>query len=179
MESSEGKLAGQDSSKKQSSQDKGNLFHRIFINPWLYRIVRIALSAVFLYGGVIKLFAPKAFAATISTYHIVPEPLLPVVAIGLPLIETIAGLALLFDLAWGLHIITGLMAMFVIVLGYGIFTDLNVDCGCFGAEELDKRAVLRTAFYRDLILIGFVVPYLYICRWIRKKPETINKNIKQ
>ncbi|HOZ62700.1 MAG TPA: hypothetical protein PK914_11320, partial [Smithellaceae bacterium] len=78
MESSEGKLAGQDSSKKQSSQDKGNLFHRIFINPWLYRIVRIALSAVFLYGGVIKLFAPKAFAATISTYHIVPEPLLPV-----------------------------------------------------------------------------------------------------
>ena len=162
-------MAEQDSLKIKHSQDKGNLVHRIFINPWLYRIVRIALSAVFLYGGVIKLFAPKAFAATISTYNIVPEMLLPVVAVGLPLIETIAGLALLFDLAWGLHIITGLMAMFVFVLGYGIFTDLNVDCGCFGAEELDKQAGLRAAFYRDLILIGFIVPYLYAHRWFRKK----------
>lgn len=67
---------------------------RFWLNPWLERIVRFALAAVFIYGGVIKLFAPKPFAATISTYHIVPEPLLPVVAIGLPLIETTAGLAL-------------------------------------------------------------------------------------
>lgn len=161
-------MAGQDSSKIKPSQGKGNLFRWIFINPWLYHIVRIALSAVFIYGGVIKLFAPKAFAATISTYNIVPEMLLPVVAIGLPLIETVAGLALLFDRTWGLNIIAGLMAMFVFVLGYGILTDLNVDCGCFGAEELDKRAGLRAAFYRDLILIGFVVPYLYAHRWFRK-----------
>lgn len=179
MEPWESKLTGQDSSKIKYSQNEGNLFRRIFMNPWLYRIVRIALSAVFLYGGIIKLFAPKAFAATISTYNIVPEMLLPVVAIGLPLIETIAGLVLLSGRTWGLHIITGLLAMFVFVLGYGILTDLDVDCGCFGSEELDKRAGLRVAFYRDLVLIGLVVPYLYIYRWIRKKPETINENIKQ
>jgi hypothetical protein len=170
--SSEGKLAGQDSSKIKSSQGKENSFCRIFVNPWLYRIVRIALSAVFIYGGVIKLFAPKAFAATISTYHIVPEMFLPVVAIGLPLIETIAGLALIFDRTWGLYLITGLLMMFVFVLGYGILTDLDVDCGCFGADELDKRAGLRVAFYRDLLLIGLVVPYLYVYRWFRKKSET-------
>jgi hypothetical protein len=140
----------------------------IIVLIWPYRIIRSALAAIFIYGGVIKLFHPKVFAATISTYNIVPEMFLPVVAIGLPLIETIAGLALLFDNLWGLHIITGLLAMFIFVLGYGILGDLNVDCGCFGAEDLDKQAGLRVAFYRDLILIGLIVPYLYIYRWFRK-----------
>jgi len=61
--------------------------------------------------------------------------------------------------------------MFVFVLGYGILTDLNVDCGCFGAEELDKQAGLRTAFYRDLVLIGVVMPYLYVTRWFGIKAQ--------
>lgn len=145
-----------------------SFFHRVLIHPWPYRIVRIALASIFIYGGVIKLFAPKAFAATISTYNLVPDVFLPVVAIGLPLVETVAGLALLFNRPWGLHLITGLLAMFIFVLGYGVLGDLDVDCGCFGAEELDKQAGLRMAFYRDLILIGLVVPYLYLSRRFRK-----------
>ena len=74
----------------------------------------------------------------------------------------------LLDRPWGLHLITGLLALFVFVLGYGILGDLNVDCGCFGAEELDKQAGLREAFYRDLVLIGMVVPYLYLSRRVRE-----------
>jgi len=143
-------------------------FRQALINPWPYRIVRFALAGLFLYGGVIKLFDPKLFAATISAYDLVPEILLPVVAIGLPLIETAAGLLLLFDRSWGLHLITGLLALFVFVLGYGILGDLNVDCGCFGAEELEKLAGLRMAFYRDLLLIGLVAPYLYLSRSVRE-----------
>ncbi|MFA5322072.1 MAG: MauE/DoxX family redox-associated membrane protein [Smithella sp.] len=168
-------MAGQNSLKTKYSQNTGIFLHRILTNPWLYRIVRFALAAIFIYGGVIKLCAPKKFAATISTYNFVPEMFLPVVAIGLPLVETMAGLALFFGRIWGLHVITGLLAMFVLVLGYGIFTDLNVDCGCFGAEELNKRAGLRAAFYRDLIIIGVVVPYLYVCHWISRKSVTNQK----
>jgi uncharacterized membrane protein YphA (DoxX/SURF4 family) len=138
------------------------------VHPWPYRIVRLALAGLFIYGGVTKLFDPKAFAATISAYDLVPEAFLPVVAIGLPLIETIAGLALVFDRPWGLHLITLLLALFVFVLGYGILDDLNVDCGCFGVEDLDKQAGLREAFYRDLVLIGIVAPYLYLSRRIRE-----------
>ncbi|MCX5830172.1 MAG: DoxX family membrane protein [Deltaproteobacteria bacterium] len=119
-----------------------NIFRQGLVHPWPYRIVRLALAALFIYGGVTKLFDPKAFAATISAYDLVPEALLPVVAIGLPLIETIAGLALVFDRPWGLHLITGLLALFVFVLGYGILGDLNVDCGCFGADDLKKQASL-------------------------------------
>jgi len=137
------------------------------VHPWPYLVVRIALAALFIYGGVTKLIDPKAFAAIISTYDLIPEAFLPVVAIGLPLIETIAGLALVFDRPWGLHMITGLLALFVFVLGYGILGDLNVDCGCFGAEDLNKQAGLREAFYRDLVFIVIVIPYLYLSRWVR------------
>ncbi|PKN89052.1 MAG: hypothetical protein CVU51_02130 [Deltaproteobacteria bacterium HGW-Deltaproteobacteria-1] len=139
----------------------------VMVNPWPGRVVRFALASVFIYGGVIKLFNPRAFAATISAYDLVPEALLPVVAIGLPIIETIAGVALLFGLLWGHHLISVLLALFVFVLGYGVLGDMNVDCGCFGAEELNKQAGLRIAFYRDLILLGIVMPYLYISRWMR------------
>ncbi len=144
-----------------------NIFRQGLVHPWPYRIVRLALAALFIYGGVTKLIDPKAFAATISAYDLVPEAFLPVVAIGLPFIETIAGIALVFDRPWGLHLITLLLALFVFVLGYGILGDLNVDCGCFGAEDLNKQAGLREAFYRDLVLIGIVTPYLYLSRWYR------------
>ncbi len=134
---------------------------------WPYRVVRVSLAALFIYGGVVKLFDPKAFARTISGYDLVPEALLPVVAIGLPIIETIAGLGLLLDIQGSLAVIAGLLGMFVLVLGYGISLNLDVDCGCFGAEDLAKQAGLRQAFRRDLVLAGLVVPYLYLSRRMR------------
>lgn len=146
----------------------GNVFHQGLVHPWPYRIVRVALAALFIYGGVTKLFDPKAFAATLSAYDLAPEALLPLLSVGLPLIETIAGLALALDRPWGLHLITGLLVLFLLVLGYGILGDLDVDCGCFGADELDNRAGLRAAFYRDLVLIGVVAPYLYLFRRVRE-----------
>ncbi|MEN6467302.1 MAG: MauE/DoxX family redox-associated membrane protein [Syntrophaceae bacterium] len=139
-------------------------------HPWPCRIVRFALAGIFIYAGMIKLFDPRAFAAIISAYDLVPEALLPVVAVGLPLLEVIAGLALVLDRPWGLYTVAGLLAMFVFVLGYGIFLELDVDCGCFGAEELNRQAGLRTAFYRDLFFLGLVVPYLCLSRRFRSLP---------
>jgi uncharacterized membrane protein YphA (DoxX/SURF4 family) len=141
----------------------------ILMSPWPYRIFRFGLAALFIYAGVIKLFDPKSFARVISSYDIVPELLLPFIAICLPLLETVAGIALLFDIRGSLAVISGLLGLFVFVLGYGIMNDLNVDCGCFGAEELAQQDSLRRAFYRDLFLAGIIVPYLYMSRWVRNR----------
>ena len=97
--------------------------------------------------------------------------LLPVVAVGLPALEVAAGTALLFNVRGGLTVITGLLVLFVAVLGYGILSDLNVDCGCFGPEEIAGQQSLRQAFVRDLFLIG-AASFLYYTRRTRAKLET-------
>jgi len=144
----------------------------LMVSPGIYRVVRFVLAALFIYAGGLKLLDPKAFAATISVYNLVPEMLLPVVAVGLPLIEVLAGIGLLFDIRGSLATIFGLLAMFVFVLWYGILKDLDVDCGCFGPEELAGQGKLWNAFYRDLILVGLVVPFLYVSRWMRERVVT-------
>jgi hypothetical protein len=47
---------------------------------------------------------------------------------------------------------------------YGIFNDLNIDCGCFTAEEINKQDGLKLALYRDLILIGGAF-FLFLSKW--------------
>ena len=133
----------------------------------LYLFVRVVMALMFIYAGSLKLVDPKAFARVISHYDILPEFLLPVVAIGLPAVEVLAGLALIFDLPTGLYGITGLLLLFVAVLGYGVLNELDIDCGCFGPEELANRAGLANAFYRDLALVG-AVAYLHWYRHIRR-----------
>jgi uncharacterized membrane protein YphA (DoxX/SURF4 family) len=140
---------------------------------WPYRIIRIGLAALFIYGGIIKLIDPRAFARTISAYDLVPEMLLPIVAVGLPIIETMAGLSLLLDIRGSLAVIASLLGMFILVLGYGISLNLNVDCGCFGADDLNKQAGLVQAFWRDLVLGGLVVPYLYLSRLVRSDLSSV------
>lgn len=127
---------------------------KIVLSPWLHLFVRFAIGSVFVYAGFIKLLDPKAFAKIISHYDIVSENLLPFLAVGLPLVEFLAGVGLIFNIRGSLSIIFVLLMMFGIVLGYGIFNDLNIDCGCFTTEEINQQNSLLFAFYRDLILIG-------------------------
>jgi uncharacterized membrane protein YphA (DoxX/SURF4 family) len=152
---------------------KGFLF-TILLSRWPYLLVRVALAAIFIYAGSLKLMDPKAFARTISHYGLVPEPLLPVVAIGLPAIEAAAGIALILDLRQGLYTVSGLLLLFVTVLGYGVLNNLNIDCGCFGPEELAEHNGLAHALYRDLTLIGAVM-FLHWSRFVRHHRSFLNK----
>ena len=149
---------------------------RIVSSRWLYGLIRIGLALLFIYGGTQKLMAPKVFARIISVYGLVPEVLLPAVAVFLPLLEVLAGLALLFDRREGLAVISVLLLSFVFILGYGIWRDLDVDCGCFSIEDLTSRQGLRHALYRDLLLIGGVIPFLYLSRWMRSRKSAPEKN---
>jgi uncharacterized membrane protein YphA (DoxX/SURF4 family) len=152
-------------------QNIADRLRAIFHSRWPDLLIRGILAFLFIYGGGLKLMDPKAFAATLSLYDLIPEMLLPVVAVGLPALEVAAGTALLFNVRGGLTVITGLLVLFVAVLGYGILTDLNVDCGCFGPEEIEGQQSLRQAFIRDLFLIG-AASFLYYTRRTRTQLET-------
>jgi uncharacterized membrane protein YphA (DoxX/SURF4 family) len=124
---------------------------------------RVVLGAVFVYAGLIKLADPKAFAVSISQYDIVPQILLAPAAIGLPALELLAGLGLIMNIRGSLTVIFSLLVLFVSVMGYGILNNLNVDCGCFSENDIKGFNSLRTAFYRDLIMIAMAT-YIYVYR---------------
>lgn len=127
---------------------------------WLYFAVRILLAIVFIYAGLAKLTDIRAFAGLMSEYGLLPRYLLLPAAIGLPLAELIAGVGLLLEVRGSLSAITAMLLMFAAVLWFGILQGLDVDCGCFSAEELAGHDALRSALYRDIGLMA-VAAYLY------------------
>jgi len=160
--------------KEASRNDKSFIFlQKIFLAPWPYRVVRFVLGAVFIYAGFIKLIDPKAFASVIFQYDLVPDSLLAPVAIGLPAIEFLAGLGLIFNLRGSLPVIFSLLMLFAFVLGYGIFNDLDINCGCFTPAEIADKNSLKYAFYRDLIMIAGV-SYIYFYRRQHIRIKTVS-----
>ena len=153
-----------------SMTDARKYWEKIFGSPWPERIMRIALGSVFIYTGFIKLLDPKAFAKVISQYDLIPESLLAPVAVGLPLIEFLAGIGLLLNIRGSLSVIFSMLVLFVFVLWYGILKDLSIDCGCFSPAEIAGHDSLKKAFYRDLLMIGAVF-YIYIHRFVRSEQK--------
>jgi hypothetical protein len=126
---------------------------------------------VFVWTGGIKLMDPRAFARVLSGYEMIPGELLAPVAMGLPLIELIAGLGLVFNVRGGLGGVAAMLAVFLLVLGLGIYQDLDIDCGCFSVEELHAKSSLRTAFLRDLGLMAYA---FYLFTWKRAKARKVD-----
>ena len=148
------------------SNKEAMLIRYRMISLWVYHIIRLLIATVFIWSGLIKISDPNGFAIVIDAYGLVPETWVMTVAIGLSFLELIAGLGLLIGVAGSLSLTTGLLLLFVAVLTYGIVLGLDVDCGCFGPGDPEAEAFhgLRSALYRDgLILAGIV--YLYAWRY--------------
>lgn len=128
------------------------------MSGWIYKLIRWLLGSVFICAGGIKLLDPKAFVVLIEAYGIVPESLLMPVGISLPALEVAAGIGLFFDIKGSLAVIAGLLGMFIVMLGYGIWIGLDVDCGCFGPEDPEAGAFhgLKLSLFRDLTMLAGV-----------------------
>ncbi len=147
---------------KISSAD---LWKKAFYSIWTYRLVRAFFAVVFVGSGIAKLADPGAFAVIVGAYGLMPDPMVDPVSVFLPVIEVLAGLGLLFDIRGSLEAITGMMLLFMGVLGYGIWLGLDIDCGCFGAgdPEADAFYGMRAALVRDAAMLAGIF-YLYFWR---------------
>ena len=136
---------------------------------WLYASCRWILGGIFIYAGAMKLLDPEIFATLIDAYGITPDILIMPVAITLPLLEVVAGIGLLFDIRGSLALVTGLLVLFIAILWYAIWMGLDVDCGCFGPEDIEAKAFhgLRLALFRDLVMLGGAC-FIYGWRWFRE-----------
>ncbi|MBU0513961.1 MAG: DoxX family membrane protein [Proteobacteria bacterium] len=132
---------------------------------WPYLIGRLLLAGVFIWAGAAKLADPKSFAGVIEAYGLLPGFLVWPTALGLPLVEILAGIGLVLDVRFSLEVIVGLLLMFIVVLWVGMVKGLEGDCGCRLFELVPEKS-LRGAIHRDLMFIGLAL-FLYWCRFWR------------
>ena len=128
--------------------------------PWIERLSRWFLAGVMIFAAVPKLSDPAAFAEIVGAYGLLPDFLLSPAAVVLPFLELIAAFLLIKGRSSGLWISAILMLLFIAVLSYGIWLGLDIDCGCFGPEDIESNAFssLRAALVRDLLLC---IPIIY------------------
>ena len=134
----------------------------------LYRLIRILLGGIFLWSGFVKLLEPAYFAVIIEAFGLIPESWVMPVAVGLPALEVIAAIGLLLDIQGSLAVIAGMLALFMVVLAYGIWLGLDIDCGCFGPEDPEPGIYhsLRPALFRDVVMMAGII-FLYVWRYSR------------
>jgi putative oxidoreductase len=129
----------------------------------IYGLCRIALGVIFIYAASWKISAPQELADSIASYHLVPYPIISLLALGLPLFELTGGLLLLtgYFCATGLLSIISLLFLFLAALLYAVLRGTPIDCGCFGMHSwLDANPWWALA--RDgLLLMGALYAYRY------------------
>ncbi|MBI9076626.1 MAG: DoxX family membrane protein [Desulfatibacillum sp.] len=140
----------------------------LLFSAWLYRIGRVVLAGIFLWSGLAKIQDPQSFAVIIEAFGLLPEFAIEPVALLLPVLEIVAAVGILGDVKGSLGLITGMLLLFIFVLGFALHMGLDVDCGCFGPDDPEAEAFhsLRPSLYRDFVMMAGVA-YLYIWRYVR------------
>ena len=136
-------------------------------SPWLTQRVQFVLAAVFVVAAVGKIADPPGFAHEIHNYALLPGVAINAMAILLPWLELVCGLALFFGVARrsAARILGVLLVVFVIALGINLLRGRPVDCGCFGTSKVEKTTAdrlrdMKWAIARDvglLLLVGQIL----------------------
>ena len=99
-----------------------------------WRIVDVIVGGIFVYAGVIKALDPVQFGLDIDNYKTLPWFISVRLALYLPWLEILCGLAVVFRFLYrgGLSILTGLIAVFIGATIAAKVRGLDITCGCFG-----------------------------------------------
>ncbi len=136
-------------------------------NDYLTMVSRLLIGGMYIAASFYKIIEPAAFAKSIWQYHMVPGSLINLMALILPWLELVIGLALIFGLAyrgaaWWANL---LLVVFIAALTSTIVRGLDIDCGCFKAGQ-SATAPAWDALWFDLVATLFAVQ-LWISKSVR------------
>ena len=148
--------------KAWAADRKETRVRRVIDNDLLTVIARVAVGATFIVASVYKIRDPGAFAKSIWYYHLVPGDLINLMALILPWIELLCGLALILGLFYhgAVVLVNVMMVTFIFALSIAIARGIDIDCGCFKAGQTATRAAWEALVF-DLVLILFTLQLLF------------------
>ncbi len=114
--------------------------HGLLASPWLVGLCRIGVGIVFIAAALSKIGDPAAFATQIHHFRLTPVPSEHLIALTLPWIELLTGLALVLDVRAraGAWLATALMAAFTLMVASAMARGLDFECGCFGTADATR-----------------------------------------
>jgi hypothetical protein len=120
----------------------------------LHRALGLVLGGIFLYAAHAKILDPRPLVTIIWNYRVLPAGPINLMAIYMPWMELLAGIALVtgFKRRAAALCSTGLLIAFMVALGINALRGVNVACGCFStsAEDVSNAWVL---VLRDLPML--------------------------
>ena len=132
-----------------------NLLRNVLENSWIELAARWIIGLTFIYASYHKIFVPADFAKIVYGYDLFPNDAINLIAIILPFIELIAGLALILGIypRSAVLIINGMLAAFIIVLSINLIRGHEFDCGCFSAKAGGYLSSTEPTMVRDIIFL--------------------------
>ena len=152
--------------------------HTFLSSPWLTVRMQIALGAIFVAASIPKIIDPPSFAQMIYNYRLVPGFALNAIALGMPWLEMLCGLALILGV-WrksAAALIGAMLVAFVISLSINLERDNAVNCGCFDMTSANKShaeliAEMEFVIVRDIGMLLMVAQILWGASRRRLEPE--------
>ena len=132
-----------------------NTMKNILQNSWIELAARWILGLTFIYASYHKILVPADFAKIVYGYDLFPNGAINLIAIVLPFIELIAGLALILGIypPSAALIINGMLVAFIIVLSINLIRGHEFNCGCFSTKESGAFSSAESTLVRDIIYL--------------------------
>jgi len=134
-----------------------NLGQSIIKNSWIELAARWILGLIFIYASLHKILSPADFAKIVYGYDLFPHVFINLIAIIIPFLELIAGLALIIGVypRSAAIIINGLLLAFMAALTINLIRGHEFDCGCFSAGQSGYSSSTKVTLVRDVIYFVF------------------------
>jgi len=128
-------------------------------------IIRLILGLVFIYASFHKIIDSKSFSEVLSSYVLIPDFLVNMIAIVFPWFEIILGLFFILGIFKKTvsYLIGFTLIIFIIMLSVNLLLGVDFSCGCFSNEIKTTTENIFTLF-RDLILFFILIFYYYLNR---------------
>jgi uncharacterized membrane protein YphA (DoxX/SURF4 family) len=137
-------------------------------SPWLTVRVQIALGLFFVVAALPKLVDPPSFAHMIYNYRLVPGTFVNVMALAMPWLELLIGLALVLGI-WtrtSASLVGALLLVFIAAISVNLARGNAIECGCFDVSAANKTvderlADMRLDILRDVGMLLMVAQILW------------------
>ncbi len=139
-----------------------NLKH-LLNSDWTELLLRWAFGMIFIYASYHKIADPAAFAKVIYGYGLFPGISINLIAIIIPFLELITGLALISGtyVRSATLILEGMLLAFIFVISVNLIRGHEFDCGCFSLGEAGQTSSALQLLIRDILSFIFGLKLLF------------------